>query len=377
VAESLKGSVLLVDDDPAVAKVLGALLVQAGLIVHTASNGQEALTLLGRKPIDVVVSDVRMPGMSGLGLLAEVGRSWPDVPVILLTAHGTVPLQPLKPLRGDMQDSYFEMLNFFVPPLEASDRRYDELIASLKGLFPDRPLAWAMIDKDEEMSTSRKRHSYRVPPLVPVTSARDAVVEAVAAGHRTTLLDDPKSPCLAFMVDGKKTIEALNGERMTTVKVSVPSESLRGDRGMDVVAACGDALAAHHMAHMADAASHVVFLVQSIDDPYVVPAVEEAVKTNPCLRSLPRLWRVATEMPSPNVPLRLGEWNYWSAATSKLLGDLEPGRDEEWLACSRKTPAGGTVLRLADGAFDPMRSDHCAQLLRAYERFSGVGARLT
>ena len=76
-AEPLKGSVLLVDDDPAVAKVLGALLGQAGLSVHTASRGDEALALLGRKPIDVVVSDVRMPGMSGLELLAEVGRSWP------------------------------------------------------------------------------------------------------------------------------------------------------------------------------------------------------------------------------------------------------------------------------------------------------------
>ncbi|HYO58876.1 sigma-54 dependent transcriptional regulator [Archangium sp.] len=91
-AELLKGSVLLVDDDPAVAKVLGALLGQAGLTVHTASHGQEALALLGSKPIDVVVSDVRMPGMGGMELLAEVGRTWPDVPVILLTAHGTVPL---------------------------------------------------------------------------------------------------------------------------------------------------------------------------------------------------------------------------------------------------------------------------------------------
>jgi two-component system response regulator AtoC len=92
VSETLKGNVLLVDDDPAVAKVLGALLGQAGLTVHTARDGQEALALLGRKPIDVVVSDVRMPGMDGMQLLSEVSRSWPDVPVILLTAHGTVPL---------------------------------------------------------------------------------------------------------------------------------------------------------------------------------------------------------------------------------------------------------------------------------------------
>ena len=91
-AEPLKGSVLLVDDDPAVAKVLGALLAQAGLTRAHATNGAEALSLLGRKPIDVVVSDVRMPGMGGLELLGEVERAWPDVPVILLTAHGTVPL---------------------------------------------------------------------------------------------------------------------------------------------------------------------------------------------------------------------------------------------------------------------------------------------
>ncbi|AEI62520.1 sigma-54-dependent transcriptional regulator [Corallococcus macrosporus] len=90
--ESLKGTVLLVDDDPAVAKVLGALLTQAGLTTHAARDGQEALALLASKPVDVVVSDVRMPGMDGLQVLAEVSRGWPDVPVILLTAHGTVPL---------------------------------------------------------------------------------------------------------------------------------------------------------------------------------------------------------------------------------------------------------------------------------------------
>ncbi|MBZ4407776.1 sigma-54-dependent transcriptional regulator [Myxococcus faecalis] len=91
-SESLKGTVLLVDDDPAVAKVLGALLGQAGLATHTARNGTEALSLLERWPVDVVVSDVRMPGMDGMQLLAEMGRLWPDVPVILITAHGTVPL---------------------------------------------------------------------------------------------------------------------------------------------------------------------------------------------------------------------------------------------------------------------------------------------
>ena len=89
---ALSGTVLVVDDDVAVGKVLGALLTQAGLRVHLTTGGAQALQVLARQPIDVVVSDVRMPGMDGLQLLAEVQRGWPELPVLLLTAHGTVPL---------------------------------------------------------------------------------------------------------------------------------------------------------------------------------------------------------------------------------------------------------------------------------------------
>jgi two-component system, NtrC family, response regulator AtoC len=92
VSEPLKGQVLVVDDDPALLKVLGALLAQAGLTPHPASNAKAALELLSRRPIDVVLSDVRMPGMGGMELLTEMGRAWPDIPVLLMTAHGTVPL---------------------------------------------------------------------------------------------------------------------------------------------------------------------------------------------------------------------------------------------------------------------------------------------
>src|SRR5262249_34578608 len=84
--------VLVVDDDEAVAKVLMALLGQAGFDAAHAPSGETALTILADRPVDLVVSDVRMPGMGGLALLAEARRRWPEVPVILLTAHGSVPL---------------------------------------------------------------------------------------------------------------------------------------------------------------------------------------------------------------------------------------------------------------------------------------------
>ncbi len=88
----LAGSVLLVDDDPAVGKVLGALLHQAGMQTTHVTSAEAALQLLEKRPVDVVVSDVRMPGMDGLTLLARVGERWPSLPVIVLTAHGTVPM---------------------------------------------------------------------------------------------------------------------------------------------------------------------------------------------------------------------------------------------------------------------------------------------
>ena len=86
------GTVLVVDDDVAVGTVLVALLAQAGLTALHVPAADAALRTLAQKPIDVVVTDLRMPGMDGMNLLSNVVARWPDVPVIVLTAHGTVPL---------------------------------------------------------------------------------------------------------------------------------------------------------------------------------------------------------------------------------------------------------------------------------------------
>jgi two-component system response regulator AtoC len=84
--------VLIVDDDRAILKVLSSLLVQGGIAALEAQSGAQALSLLDSHPIDVVVTDLRMPGMDGLALLARIARNWPEVPVIVLTAHGTIQL---------------------------------------------------------------------------------------------------------------------------------------------------------------------------------------------------------------------------------------------------------------------------------------------
>ncbi|HHR5701331.1 TPA: two-component system response regulator GlrR [Klebsiella michiganensis] len=82
---------LLVDDDPGLLKLLGMRLVSEGCSVLTAESGPEALRTLSRDKVDLVVSDLRMDEMDGLQLFSEIQKVQPGMPVIILTAHGSIP----------------------------------------------------------------------------------------------------------------------------------------------------------------------------------------------------------------------------------------------------------------------------------------------
>ncbi|EOG2476057.1 two-component system response regulator GlrR [Serratia marcescens] len=84
-------NLLLVDDDPSLLKLLGMRLTSEGFHVTTAESGQEALRLLAREQIDLVISDLRMDEMDGMALFAEIQKHQPGMPVIILTAHGSIP----------------------------------------------------------------------------------------------------------------------------------------------------------------------------------------------------------------------------------------------------------------------------------------------
>ncbi|EPS2709106.1 two-component system response regulator GlrR [Cronobacter turicensis] len=82
---------LLVDDDPGLLKLLGLRLTSEGFTVETAESGLEGLRILGREKIDLVISDLRMDEMDGMQLFAEIQKLQPGMPVIILTAHGSIP----------------------------------------------------------------------------------------------------------------------------------------------------------------------------------------------------------------------------------------------------------------------------------------------
>ncbi|MGJ0635781.1 two-component system response regulator GlrR [Xenorhabdus bovienii] len=82
---------LLVDDDPGILKLLGMRLTSEGFRVTTAESGHEALRLLAKEKADLVISDLRMDEMDGMALFAEIQKQHPGMPVIILTAHGSIP----------------------------------------------------------------------------------------------------------------------------------------------------------------------------------------------------------------------------------------------------------------------------------------------
>jgi len=90
VSKISRKKILVVDDEVNMRLVLKAMLTKEGYEVETAADGLEALALLKRHDVTACVTDLRMPRLDGMGLLNRMAEEYPAVPVILITAHGTV-----------------------------------------------------------------------------------------------------------------------------------------------------------------------------------------------------------------------------------------------------------------------------------------------
>ena len=112
--------VLIVDDDAALLEALSQALRlrMRGIAVETADSAAAALDRLAAREYDAIVTDIKMPGMDGLGLLAEIRRRQPDTPTLMITGHGEYDLA-LRCLRGGAYD-------FIQKPIDR-----DQFIASL------------------------------------------------------------------------------------------------------------------------------------------------------------------------------------------------------------------------------------------------------
>jgi len=81
--------ILIVDDETSMRDFLSILLGREGYAVETAADAESALALLAERSYDLIISDVKMPGLNGIALLERVKRSWPDTAVLMITAYST------------------------------------------------------------------------------------------------------------------------------------------------------------------------------------------------------------------------------------------------------------------------------------------------
>ena len=88
--EQEKISLLIVDDEERFLSTTQKLLEKKGIRTFTANSGNAGYEVLESHPVDVVVLDVKMPGMSGMGVLKRIRKDFPEVEVIMLTGHATV-----------------------------------------------------------------------------------------------------------------------------------------------------------------------------------------------------------------------------------------------------------------------------------------------
>ena len=124
---------LLVDDDPGLLKLLGMRLVSEGYSVVTAESGQEGLKVLSREKIDLVISDLRMDEMDGLQLFTEIQKQQPGMPVIILTAHGSIPDAVAATQQG--------VFSFLTKPVD-KDALYKAIDSALEHAAPSGDDGW-------------------------------------------------------------------------------------------------------------------------------------------------------------------------------------------------------------------------------------------
>ena len=133
-----RATVLVVEDDVSLNEALSDTLTCAGYNVGSVNDGREALRYLDKQNVDLVISDIHMPNMEGTNLLSKIKDSKPELPVMLMTAYGTIE-QAVETIRNGAVD-------YLVKPFEA------EVLVNMV----ERYVGYADINEDDIIAVDEK-----------------------------------------------------------------------------------------------------------------------------------------------------------------------------------------------------------------------------
>ena len=108
-----KPEVLVVDDEAVVRAGISRVLAQQRLSIHTAADGSEALAIMAQHPIDIVLLDIKMPGMDGMEVLKHLRATYPETVVIMITGHPTI--------QSAVECTKLGALDYLVKPFRVDD----------------------------------------------------------------------------------------------------------------------------------------------------------------------------------------------------------------------------------------------------------------
>jgi DNA-binding NtrC family response regulator len=166
-------SILVVDDEEIIREALEALLSAEGYRVTTAATGQQGLEALGAKPVDAVLLDLMLPDKNGIEVLGEIRRQDDELPVIMITAYGTI--------EGAVAATKQGAFYYFTKPF-----KNDEVLAVLRNAIERRRL----VRENRELRDRLRSGAHRFDEIIGGSAPMKALFDLIAraAPSRATAL---------------------------------------------------------------------------------------------------------------------------------------------------------------------------------------------
>jgi two-component system, NtrC family, response regulator len=204
-------TILIVDDEINYTRILAAVLDDAGFETLTANSGSEALDLLYASDVDLLLTDMKMPSMDGIDLLERVKQKDPDLPVIMMTAHGTVE----KAVEAMQKGAY----NYILKPFDN-----DRLV-----LYVNKALSMYRVVKENRRLRSAVANRYSFHNIIGKSKAMQDVfqiIRKVAPSAATVLIEGASGTGKELVANALHVNSPRKDKPLVAVNCSALAESL-------------------------------------------------------------------------------------------------------------------------------------------------------